>query len=95
MGKTGMKDGKLVHPVLIQKEDISYAPLSTIFKNLDQDWMKEQDQETLFEIHGGMSKMFTSEQGYQVQLFFPSSINPGSGANRKAPPANQLLKQGN
>lgn len=95
LGKASMKDGKFVLPVLIQKEDMSFAPLSTIFKNLDQDWLDEQDEQTLYEINGGMSMMFKSQQGYQVQMFFPSFINSGSGANRKAPPANQLLKQGN
>lgn len=95
MGKATVKDGKFVTPVMIQKEDMSFAPLSTIFKNIDQSWLAEQDTETLYEIHDGMSKMFTSQQGYQVQMFFPSSINPGSGINRKAPPASELLKKGN
>jgi hypothetical protein len=95
MGKVTVKEGKFITPVLIQKEDMSFAPLSTIFKNLNQVWLAQQDRETLNEINDGMSKMFISEQGYMVQLFFPGFINATSGVNRKAPPASELLKKDN
>ena len=95
MGKTTIKGGKLVVPVLIQKEDMSYAPLSTIFKNIDQEWLGIQDKNTLYDINDGMSKVFVSQQGYRVQMFFPKLINSNSAANRKAPPASELLKGGN
>lgn len=95
LGKATVKGGKFVNPVLIQKEDMSYAPLSTIFKNIDQVWLAQQDKETLYEIHDGMSKMFVSQQQYQVQMFFPGFINSTSGTNRKAPPASEMLKKGN
>jgi hypothetical protein len=95
MGKATVKGGKFVTPVLIQKDDMSFAPLSTIFKNIDQAWLVQQDKETLYEINDGMSKMFRSQQGYMVQMFFPDFINKGSGVNRKAPPASELLKEGN
>jgi len=95
MGKATVKDGKFISPVLIQKENKSYAPLATIFKNIDQTWLEQQDSETLYEINDGMSKMFKSEQGYLVQMFFPAFINSNSGVNQKAPPASELLKKGN
>lgn len=95
MGKTTVKDGKFVNPVLIQKDDKTYAPLATIFKNIDQDWLAEKNPETLYEIHDGMSKMFRSEQGYLVQMFFPAFINSNSGVNLEAPPASEMLKKGN
>lgn len=95
MGKATVKGGKFVTPVLIQKDDMSFAPLSTIFKNIDQAWLVQQDKETLYEINDGMSKMFRSQQGYMAQMFFPDFINKGSGVNRKAPPASELLKEGN
>lgn len=95
MGKATVKGGKFIAPVLIQKDDMSYAPLSTIFKNIDQVWLAQQDKESLFEINDGMSKMFVSQQQYQVQMFFPGFINSNSGVNRKAPPASEMLKKGN
>lgn len=95
MGKSTVKDGKFVQPVLIQKDDKTFAPLATIFKNIDQIWLGQQDLETLYEIHDGMSKMFKSQQGYFVQMFFPESINSNSGVNQIAPPASELLKKGN
>lgn len=95
MGKATVKGGKFVPPVLIQKDDKTYSALSTIFKNMDQNWLAQQDSETLYEIHDGMSKMFVSQQYYQVQMFFPAFIKKTSGVNQKAPPASELLKKGN
>ncbi|OOG69577.1 hypothetical protein [Algoriphagus sp. A40] len=95
IGKVTVKDGKFVAPVMIQKDDMSYATLATIFKDFNQEWYAKQDPNTLYEINGGMSKMFLSQQGYQVQMFFPGFINKNSGVNRKAPPANELLKDNN
>ena len=74
---------------------MAFAPLSSIFKNIDQVWLAQQDKETLFEINDGMSKMFRSQQGYMVQMFFPDFINSNSGVNRKAPPASEMLKKDN
>ena len=95
MGKSTVKDGKFVVPVLIQKDNNTYAPINTIFKNIDQNWMEDQDQTTLYDINDGMSKMFKTDQGYFVQMFFPAFINSNSGVNKKAPPASELLKKGN
>jgi len=95
MGKSTVKGGKFVNPVLIQKENNTYAPINTIFKNIDQIWLAQQDQATLYEINDGMSKMFKTDQGYFVQMFFPAFINSNSGVNKKAPPASELLKKGN
>jgi hypothetical protein len=92
MGKATVKQGKIVTPVHIQKDDMSYSTLATIFKNIDQEWLAKQDSNTLYEIHGGMSKMFLSQQGYQLQMFFPEFLNKNSGINKKAPPASELLK---
>jgi hypothetical protein len=92
MGKATTKAGKIVLPVLMLKDDNNYSPLATIFKNIDQAWLMQQDQSTIYEINDGMSKMIKSDQGYLVQLFFPKSINANSGVNVEAPPASQLLK---
>lgn len=95
MGKATVKGGEFIPPVLIQKDDMSYASLATIFKNIDPLWLAQQDQETLYEIHDAMSKLFISQQQYMVQMFFPDFINKNSGVNLKAPPVNELLKKGN
>lgn len=95
MGKSTVKDGKFVNPVLIQKENNTYAPINTLFKNIDQIWLAQQNPETLNEINDGMSKMFKTDQGYFVQMFFPAFINSNSGRNKKAPPASEMLKKGN
>lgn len=95
MGKSTVKDGKFVNPVLIQKEDNSYAPLNTVFKNIDQTWLAQQDIETLNEINDGMSELFKTNQGYLVQMFFPEFINSNSGRNKKAPPVSEMLNKGN
>ncbi len=95
MGKATVKAGKFVAPVLIEKDDLSFAPMTTIFKDIDQKWLANQDKETLFEINDGTSKMFLTQQGYQLQMFFPKFINKNSGVNKKAPPASELLKGNN
>jgi len=95
MGKSTVKDGKFISPVLIQKDNSTYAPIATVFKNIDQDWLDQQDPETLFEVNDGMSKMFRTDTGYLVQMFFPAFINSNTGVNRKAPPASEMLKKRN
>lgn len=95
MGKATAKNGKVVLPVMIQKEDMSFAPLGSLFKHLDTEWLAKQNKETLYDITDGMSRLIVSEQGYQIQVFFPEFINPSSGANRVAPPASELLNKGN
>lgn len=95
MGKVTVEGGKFVAPVLIQKDDMSFSKLTPIFKDFDQEWLAKQDPNSLYEINGGMSKMFLSQQGYQLQMFFPEFINKNSGINRKAPPASELLKDNN
>ncbi|MEP1087882.1 hypothetical protein [Algoriphagus sp.] len=92
LGKATVKDKKLVLPILMLKDDKNYSPLATIFNNIDQAWLIQQDQRSLYEISDGMSKMVKSDQGYLVQLFFPSAINSNSGVNVEAPPASVLLK---
>ena len=95
MGRASIKDEHLVLPVDLQKDDMSYAPISTVFRDLDQDWLAQQDRESLYHVTSGMSKMFVSQEGYYIQIFFPDFINTNSGVNRKAPAASEMLKKGN
>ncbi|MBN7813233.1 hypothetical protein J0A68_19920 [Algoriphagus sp. H41] len=95
MGKAKTKDQKIVLPVTIQKDDKTFVPLRTLFKDMDKEWLILQDSNTLFDITDGMSKLFVSQQGYQVQVFFPEVINTNSGVSVKAPPASEMLKKGN
>ncbi len=95
IGRVSVKDENLVLPVELQKDDMSFAPISTVFRDLDQSWLAAQDLATLYHVTSGMSKMFVSQEGYYIQVFFPEFINTNSGVNRKAPPASEMLKKGN
>lgn len=95
IGRTTVKGGKLVLPVELQKDDLSFAPISTVFRDLDHAWLLKQNQETLYDVASGMSKMFVTQEGYYVQIFFPDFINTNSGVNRKAPSASEMFKKAN
>ncbi|RZS97367.1 hypothetical protein [Cecembia calidifontis] len=92
-GKATVKEGKLQRPVLIQKDDLSFVEMSTIFKSLDPEWLEKQDKNTYNEVSDGMSHTFLTQDKYEIRLFFYTFIHPTQRANRKAPPANVLLKK--
>ncbi|EKB47331.1 hypothetical protein [Cecembia lonarensis] len=92
-GKAKVQNGSFQSPVMIQKDDMSYVPLNTVFRSLDQDWLGRQDLETLYEVHDGMSKMFYAEDGMSGRLFFYTFIHDKPRANRRAPSADVLIKR--
>lgn len=92
-GKATVKDGKFINPVTIQKDDMSFVPLNTIFKSLDQNWLEEQDMATINDITDGMSNVFLTKDEYELRMFFYTFVHPKPRANRKAPPADVLLKK--
>ena len=92
-GKAKVQDGSFLSPVMIQKDDMSFVPLNTVFRSLDQDWLARQDLETLYEVHDGMSKMFYAEDGVSGRLFFYTFIHDKPRANRRAPSADVLIKR--
>lgn len=91
-GKAKVENGKMVPPVQIQKDDLTFAPLSTIYRNLDQEWLSNQNPDTLYEIVDGMSRTFHSEDNQSGRVFFYTHINSKPKANRRAPSANTLIK---
>ncbi|PRY86318.1 hypothetical protein [Mongoliibacter ruber] len=91
-GKAKIENGKLVPPVQIQKEDLSYAPVSSLYRNLDQEWLDKQNTETLYDVVDGMSKTFYSEDQQAGRVFFYTFINDKPKSNRKAPSASALIK---
>lgn len=91
-GKAKVENGKLVPPVQIQKDDLSFAPLSSLYRNLDQEWLEKQNQENLFDIVDGMSKRFYSEDQQAGRVFFYTFINDKQKSNRRAPSASALIK---
>ncbi|TFV96309.1 hypothetical protein E4S40_08035 [Algoriphagus kandeliae] len=95
MGKATVANGKFTSPVYIQKTDGSYMPINRMIKALDQDWLENQDMNTINEVSDGMTALFYTQEKYWVRLFFPSLINSKSVSNQKAPPAKELLKAGN
>jgi hypothetical protein len=92
-GKASVKGGKLQRPVLIQKDDMSFVPMSSMFRSLDPDWLEKQDKNTYDEVNDGMSTVFLTQDKYEIRLFFYTFIHPSQRANRKAPPADVLLKK--
>lgn len=94
MAKANVKDGKLVAPVSIQKSDGTYVPISRIYRALDQDWLENQDQESLYSISDGMTQIFQTQDKYFLRMFFHTFIQPDRGGNKRAPSAKDLLKGG-
>lgn len=92
MGKATVKEGKLINPVYVQKDDGTFSPLNRMFKALDPEWLENQDMETINQISDGMTNLFLTQEQYRVRLFFPRLINKNSVVNKKAPPAKDLLK---
>ncbi|MCL6259964.1 hypothetical protein M3O96_12745 [Aquiflexum sp. TKW24L] len=93
LGKATVKGGKFINPVMIQKDDMSLVPLNTIFQSLNQNWLEEQDMSTLNNITDGMTNMFVTKDNYELRMFFYTFIHQNVRANRKAPPADVLLKK--
>lgn len=91
-GRAKVENGKLVPPVQIQKDDLSFAPLSSLYRNLDQEWLEKQNKETLFDVVDGMSKRFYSEDQQAGRVFFYTFINDKPKSNRRAPSAAALIK---
>ena len=92
-GKAKVKDGKFLSPVMIQKDDMSYVPLASVFKSLDQNWISQQDPTTLYDINDGMSKMFYAEDNLSGRMFFYTFVHNKPRANRRAPSADILIKK--
>jgi hypothetical protein len=92
-GKATVKQGKFIQPVLIQKDDMSFVPVNTMFKSIDSDWLAKQDKGTLYDINDGMSNVFVTNDKYEIRMFFYTFVHPNKRANRKAPPADVLLKK--
>jgi len=92
-GKATVKGGKLQRPVLIQKDDLSFVEMSSMFRSLDPEWLEKQDKNTYDEVSDGMSYIFLTQDKYEIRLFFYTFIHPTPRANRKAPAASVLLKK--
>lgn len=94
MAKINVVDGKITAPLTVQKEDGAFVPAARMFKGLDDEWEAKQDPATLNQITDGMSRLFKSEEGYWLRVFFHTFIAPDHGGNKVAPPASELLKNG-
>ncbi|WP_296699632.1 hypothetical protein [Algoriphagus sp.] len=92
MGKATVKEGKVALPVYIQKNDDALVPAERMFKSLDQEWLEKQNPETIYDITDGMTNIFQTQEKYHIRLFFHTFIHPDHRTNKKAPPAEILLK---
>lgn len=92
-GKATVKGGKFIQPVMVQKDDMSFVPINSMFKSIDSEWLAKQDKNTLYDINDGMSNVFLTNDQYEVRMFFYTFVHASQRANRKAPPADVLLKK--
>ncbi|WP_439475162.1 hypothetical protein [Algoriphagus formosus] len=95
LGKATIQNGQLSNPVYIQKTDGSYQPMSRMFKALDPEWVAARDEASIRQVSDGMSTLFYTVDRHWIRLFFPSLIAGQSMANKKAPPAKEMLKSNN
>jgi hypothetical protein len=61
---------------MIQKDDMTFVPLNTIFKSLDQNWLEEQDMSTINDITDGMTNVFLTKDKYELRMFFYTFVHP-------------------
>ncbi|MBN3580889.1 hypothetical protein JYB64_00720 [Algoriphagus aestuarii] len=92
MGKATVKNGKVALPVYIEKDDGAMVPAERMFKSLDMEWLATQNLESLYDITDGMTNIFQTQEKYHIRLFFHTFIHPDHRNNKKAPPADVLLK---
>ena len=92
MGKATVQSGKIVPPLLIQKQDGSFEPASSLGKQLDQNWLATQNKETVFDVTDGMSITFYTTDKDMVKLFFYTFVSEKAKANKVAPAPSALIK---
>ncbi len=92
LGKATVADGKIVPPLLVQKQDGSFESYATLGKKLDPSWVASQNKETIYEITDGMSVTFYTSDKEIGKIFFYTFVNDKPKANKKAPAPSALVK---
>jgi len=92
VGKAEVSEGKIMPPILIQKQDGSFEPVGALGKQLDPTWLASQNKDTLYEIVDGASMTFYTTEKEFGKLFFYKFLNDKPKANKVAPPPSALVK---
>lgn len=92
MGKVDVSGGKIKRPVLVQKEDGSFEPFSTLGKGLDPSMYKNMTEDQIATITDGMSIYFQLSDIEGGQIFFYTFVNPKPKKLKEAPSAKSLVK---
>ncbi|MCU0355346.1 MAG: hypothetical protein MUD08_16660 [Cytophagales bacterium] len=85
MGKIQVKDGKLVFPLYLEKED---GTSMEVLMNLTAAQMAKEPN--LLTIHSGCSNRFLSADKEEIELFFYKSLNPKPTSFKRAPPVSDF-----
>lgn len=92
MGRAEVRNGRLARPLLVQKEDGSFEPFSTLGKGLDPAFAKSMTDEDLSAITDGMSVNFNLSGAEFGRIFFYTFINPKPKGLKQAPSPKSLVK---
>lgn len=92
LGQVEVIAGKIKRPVMVQKEDGTYEPFSTLGKGLDPAVFKTMSEDQLTTITDGMSPYIQLSEIEGGQIFFYTFINPKPKGLKEAPSAKSLIK---
>ncbi len=92
LGKVDVSGGKIKRPILVQKEDGSFEPFSTLGKGLDPSMYKTMSEDQMTSITDGMSVYVQLSEMEGGQIFFYTFINPKPKALKEAPSPAALVK---
>jgi hypothetical protein len=92
MGRVEVMDGKIKRPILIQKDDGSFEPFSTLGKSLDPAFARTMTEDQMLTVTDGKSIYFPLSELEGGQIFFYTFVNPKSKGLKEAPSAKSLLK---
>ncbi|NJN42231.1 MAG: hypothetical protein HC811_08435 [Flammeovirgaceae bacterium] len=92
MAKVDVKDGKIVMPLKIAREDGTYETGAFLHKSLDPVFAASLPPDELLKITDGMSITFYTTDKESGKLFFYKFVNDKPKALKIAPSASDLIK---
>ena len=92
MAKVAVKNGQIVPPLMIAKDDGSYEEFSATGKKIDPAFSSGKTETELLKISDGMSITFYTTDQETAKLFFYTFVKEEKKANKIAPPVSELVK---
>jgi hypothetical protein len=92
MGKIAVSGGKLVLPLMIQKQDGSFETFASTGAKLDPTFVSTMPEDQLLAITDGMSVSFRTTDSETGRLFFYKFLEDKPKANKVAPAPGALIK---